>query len=53
MKEITLPIELANAVLQYLGTRPFAEVHQLIAAMQAEAAKQTPQAPDESLGGTD
>lgn len=45
MKDITLPIELANAVLQYLSTRPFAEVHQLIAAMQAQAAKQAPEEP--------
>ena len=42
MKELTLPIELANAVFQYLGTRPYAEVHQLIAALQAEAQKQAP-----------
>ena len=39
MKEITLSIELANALLQYLGGRPYQEVSQLIAAMQ-EAAKQ-------------
>ena len=39
MKEVTLSIELANALLQYLGSRPFQEVFQLIAAMQ-EAAKQ-------------
>jgi hypothetical protein len=38
MKEITLSIELANALLQYLGGRPYQEVFQLIAAMQ-EAAK--------------
>jgi hypothetical protein len=38
MKEVALPIELANALLQYLGTRPYHEVFQLIAAMQ-EAAK--------------
>jgi hypothetical protein len=37
MKEITLPIELANAILQYLGTRPYQEVAQLIAEMQKVA----------------
>ena len=40
MKTVTLPIELANAILNYLGARPYAEVHQLIAAVQAEGAKQ-------------
>jgi len=37
MKEITLPIELANAILQYLGQRPYQEVAQLIAEMQKAA----------------
>jgi hypothetical protein len=37
MKEITLPIELANAILQYLGQRPYQEVAQLIAEMQKVA----------------
>jgi hypothetical protein len=37
MKDITLPIELANAILQYLGTRPYQEVAQLIAEMQKVA----------------
>ena len=40
MKEITLPIELANAILQYLGTRPYQEVAQLIAEMQKVAQAQ-------------
>jgi hypothetical protein len=39
MKEITLSIELANAVLQYLGTRPYQEVFQIIAALQQAAAE--------------
>jgi hypothetical protein len=37
MKEITLPIELANAILQYLGQRPYQEVAGLIADMQKVA----------------
>lgn len=40
MKELTLPIDLANAILQYLSTRPYGEVVQLISAVQTEAAKQ-------------
>jgi hypothetical protein len=35
---IQLPIELANQLLGYLGTRPYQEVFQLIQAIQ-EAAK--------------
>lgn len=40
MKEVTLPIDLANAILQYLSSRPYGEVVQLIAGIQSEAAKQ-------------
>ena len=39
MKEITISIELSNAILVYLGTRPYGEVFQLIQAMQAAAPK--------------
>ena len=35
---LVLPIEIANQVLGYLGTRPYQEVFQLIQAIQ-EAAK--------------
>jgi hypothetical protein len=35
---LQLPIELANQILGYLGTRPYQEVFQLIQAIQ-EAAK--------------
>jgi hypothetical protein len=35
---LTLPIEVANQVLGYLGTRPYQEVYQLIQAIQ-DAAK--------------
>lgn len=37
-KTITLSMETANAVLQYLATKPYGEVYQLIAQMQKEAA---------------
>lgn len=43
--KLQLPIETANQILGYLGTRPYQEVFQLIAAMQ-EAAK-PPEAPVE------
>lgn len=46
MKELTLPIELANAILQYLGQRPYQEVAAMISGMQQAA--QTPVAPDEA-----
>jgi hypothetical protein len=46
MKEITLSIELANAILQYLGQRPYQEVAQLIAGMQ-KAAQDVEQPPNE------
>jgi hypothetical protein len=42
MKDITISVELANAILGYLGTRPYGEVFQLIQAMQS-AAKESPQ----------
>ncbi len=37
-KTIILPIDLANLIIGYLGTRPYQEVYQLIQAMQ-DAAK--------------
>ena len=40
MDEIKLSTNLVNGILQYLGTKPFAEVVQLIQAVQQEAAKQ-------------
>lgn len=36
-KHIALSTDLVNIVLQYLGTRPFQEVHQIINGIQAEA----------------
>ena len=40
MNELKLPVELVNAIMQYLGSRPFVEVVGLIQAVQQEAAKQ-------------
>jgi hypothetical protein len=39
-KHIALTTELVNVVLQYLGTRPFQEVNQIISGIQAEAGPQ-------------
>ena len=40
MKELTLPIELANAIMAYLGSRPYTEVASLIAQVQQVAQAQ-------------
>jgi len=37
MNEIKLSTGLVNAILQYLGTRPYTEVFQVIEAIQKEA----------------
>ena len=42
-KTLTLSTDLLNAVLQYLGTRPFQEVAQLINGLQSEAGPQVKQ----------
>lgn len=48
MEKITLSTQLVNAVLGYLGTRPYQEVFQLIDALQNEAKNQPkPDAPSE------
>jgi hypothetical protein len=40
--EIKLTLGLVNAVLQYLGTRPYAEVFPLVAEIQSQATPQVP-----------
>ena len=40
MNEIQLSTNLVNAILQYLGTKPYAEVYQLVEAIQKEAKTQ-------------
>lgn len=37
MNEVKLSTQLVNAILQYLGTRPYTEVFQVIEAIQNEA----------------
>ena len=49
MEKITLSTELVNAILQYLGSRPFVEVAQLINGIQQEAQGQAaPAVPTEA-----
>ncbi len=43
MKEITLTLDLVNALMNYIGTRPYAEVHHLISEVQRQAAGQLEQ----------
>jgi hypothetical protein len=52
---ITLTVPLLNGVMQYLGTRPYSEVFQLVQAIQEQAAPQVKAAEPqvESAGGTD
>jgi hypothetical protein len=46
MENATVSIALLNAILQYLGTQPYAQVFQLIQAIQKEA--ESAQKPEES-----
>jgi hypothetical protein len=49
MEKIALSTDLVNAILQYLGSRPFVEVAQLINGIQQEAQGQAaPAAPAEA-----
>jgi hypothetical protein len=50
MEKVTLSTQLVNAILQYLGQRPFVEVQQLINGIQQEAQGQfpAPEAPAEA-----
>jgi len=42
MEKVTLSTQLVNAILQYLGQRPFVEVSNLINGIQQEAQGQFP-----------
>jgi hypothetical protein len=46
-KTVALPLDLVNAVFQYLGTKPYQEVHQLVGAIQQSAQSQL-SSPDEA-----
>ena len=49
MEKVALSTELVNAILQYLGSRPFVEVAQLINGIQQQAqAQAAPAAPAEA-----
>ena len=41
-KKIELSLNLVNAVLQYLGTRPYSDVFPLVQAIQEQAIPQVP-----------
>jgi len=47
MEKITLSTQLVNAVLGYLGARPYQEVFQLIEGLQNEAKNQVQAAVEE------
>jgi hypothetical protein len=48
--KLQLPIETANQLLGYLGTRPYQEVFQLIQAIQEAAKPPEPKAEDGNGG---
>jgi hypothetical protein len=48
MNDIKLSTNLVNGILQYLGTRPYADVFQLVDAIQKEAQAQAP-APEQPV----
>lgn len=43
MQSVNLTVDLVNAILGYLGTKPFTEVAQLINAIQTQVAPQIQQ----------
>ena len=51
--KLQLPIETANQIFGYLGTRPYQEVFQLIQAMQDAAKPPEAEAPKAEDGTTD
>ena len=54
MEKISLSVNLVNGILQYLGTRPYAEVANLISGVQQEAQDAVkPIEQEDKAGGTD
>ena len=54
MEKLEISTQLGNAILAYLGTRPYQEVFQLISALQQEAQSQvTPQEPETAPPNTE
>lgn len=41
-KKIELSLSLVNGILQYMGTRPYGEVFQLVQSIQEQAIPQVP-----------
>lgn len=52
-KTVVLPLDLVNAVFQYLGTKPFQEVHQLVSAIQQTVQPQLEVSNEASAPATD
>lgn len=52
-KTVVLPLDLVNAVFQYLGTKPFQEVHQLVGAIQQTVQPQLEVSNEASAPATD
>lgn len=48
MEKISVSTQLLNGILQYLGSRPYNEVANLIAAIQAEAKAQADEAANQT-----
>lgn len=46
MKQVNISLDYANAVLQYLGTKPYAEVAGLIAELQKQVGPQLQETPE-------
>lgn len=46
-EQVTISVSVLNGILGYLGTRPYQEVFQLIAAVQQEVAKSAEDKPAE------
>jgi len=47
MENITITTQLANAIVQYLATKPYAEVANLIAELQKQATPPATQEPQQ------